>query len=141
MARLLSDPDERSKRPRSKTSEIIEEGMDAVGVDIRWLAQNAHITYEHARRIVRGEAVPSNVLLGVVANLLQLDLKTLERASMYDRINYKYNGLPVELAGKNPEFEPFERVLAKLTPQQRKDLLNLATSWAKANKQHERTGV
>jgi hypothetical protein len=124
-------------KPRTAISELVQEAMDAKGLGIRELAIQIGATYEHTRRIVRGENVPSKFLLRTLADTLELDQKTLERTANHDRLNIKFNGLPMELAGKNPSLAPIERLWGKLTPDQHRNLINIATSWAKMNTQNK----
>jgi hypothetical protein len=53
--------------------------MTAKGVSIRSLAIMLGVTYEQARRIVRGEAVPSKPSLKLISLELELDFNQLDR--------------------------------------------------------------
>ena len=143
---LVKNKTETVEKTRTALSELIEEAMDAKGMGIRELAIAAGITYEHARRVVRGENIPSNPLLKVFSGILGLDEKLIERTATHDRLNIKFGGIPMELSGKDPSLAPMERLWPKLSQEQHKNLLSIATSWAKMNaqqnkKEHEEVSV
>jgi transcriptional regulator with XRE-family HTH domain len=109
--------------------------MEARGLTIKDLAGLLDVTYEHARRLVRGEGVPSRPLIRRLAEALQLSFDDLNRLATADKIRMKFGTVPLELAGKNPELEPIERVWHHLTADQKRDAITLVTSWAAANQQ------
>jgi ribosome-binding protein aMBF1 (putative translation factor) len=120
--------------PSAQLGEMVTEAMNAQGVSIRSLAESLDITYEHARRISRGEAVPSKFILKAVCSLLELDYKELERLATQDKIRKKYGEVSLVLAGKDPTLEPIERAWPKLTDDQKKDAITMITAWAKRNR-------
>jgi transcriptional regulator with XRE-family HTH domain len=122
--------------PRSQLSEPVNHAMEARGLAIKDLAAMLDVTYEHARRLVRGEGVPSRPLIRRLAEALHLSFDDLNRLATADKIRMKFGTVPLELAGKNPELEPIERVWTHLTPDQKRDATTLVTSWAAANQAH-----
>jgi ribosome-binding protein aMBF1 (putative translation factor) len=46
----------------TQTAQMVSAKMEALGISIRDLAYKVDTTYEHIRRLVRGEAVPSKHL-------------------------------------------------------------------------------
>jgi len=107
--------------------------MQTRGLAIKDLAVLLDVTYEHARRLVRGEGVPSRPLIRRLAEALELSFDELNRLATADKIRMKFGTVPLELAGKNPELEPIERVWVHLTHDQKRDAITLVTSWAAAN--------
>ncbi|HUJ21276.1 MAG TPA: hypothetical protein VLX58_07125, partial [Bryobacteraceae bacterium] len=93
--------------------------------------------YEHARRIVKGIGVPSKPILKALCAYLGLDYKEAERIATADRIQKKYGGIPLELAGKKAGLEPIERVWETLTPDQQRDAISMILGWAKRTKAHK----
>ena len=115
--------------------------MQERGVSVRELAESLVLSYEHVRKIVRGEAIPSKHLLRSVAELLQLDLTELESLADVDKVRKKFPHFPTGMLAKNPELEPIERFWDVLTPEQRQDLAMLAQRWAGRNKATAKTPV
>src|SRR5579884_3289142 len=111
----------------------IDAAMQERGVSIRDLARKLEITYEHARRLARGEAVPSSYLLKAVCAYLKLPYEELQNIATSDRIRKKYGTLPLELTGKNPELDPIERAWPYLTDDQKKTLITLAQALVQQN--------
>jgi transcriptional regulator with XRE-family HTH domain len=114
-------------------SELISNALEARDMSIKDLAEHLQITYEHSRRIVRGESVPSRLLLKTLAEPLKLDFEHLVKLATAARIKAKYGSIPAELAGKKPGMESIERAWDKLTPDQQQDLCDMARTWAKRN--------
>ena len=83
--------------------------MERKGFSIRALSEKLKTTYEHVRSIVRGNVVPSRYILRELAEVLDINLKELERVTTADKIRVKFGKIPLELSGKNPELEPLER--------------------------------
>jgi transcriptional regulator with XRE-family HTH domain len=125
--------------PRSQLSEPINRVLQEKGLAIKDLAVMLDVTYEHARRLVRGEGIPSRPLIRRLAESLGLDFDDLNRLATADKIRLKFGPVPLELAGKNPELEPIERVWDHLTADQKRDAVTLVTSWAAANQVAQRT--
>jgi transcriptional regulator with XRE-family HTH domain len=120
--------------PATKLGEMVSEAMEQHGVSIRGMAEALDITYEHARRISKGESVPSKFILKAVCQLLGLDYKTVEKIATEDKIRKKYGEVSLVLAGKDPTLEPVERAWSKLTEDQKKDAIAMINSWAKRNR-------
>jgi transcriptional regulator with XRE-family HTH domain len=115
-------------------SDRISSAMNEVGMTIRGLAQVLGMTYEHARKLTKGEALPSGIVLRAICAELNLDPHEMEMLSTASRIRKKYGKIPMELAGKNPELEPIELAWDHLTAEQKKDATSMIQGWAKRNK-------
>lgn len=118
----------------SKLSEFIHVAMDDKHMDIRGLAELVGVTYEHARRLVRGtEGVnPSPSTLRVLCTALGLNFKAMDKIVKEDAARRKYGTAIMEMSGMNPGLEPLQRVWDKLSESQQRDIIAMATSWAKA---------
>jgi transcriptional regulator with XRE-family HTH domain len=120
--------------PKTQIAELISSKMEQRGKTMKDLAEQFDVTYEHVRRVVRGEAIPSKYVLKLFAQELDIPYPELERVAVSDKIKRKYGSIPAELAGKNPSLEPVERVWGKLTEDQQSALIDMATSFAKRNR-------
>jgi transcriptional regulator with XRE-family HTH domain len=116
------------------TSDLIEEGMKNKKMSIKDLAIKIDTTYEHVRRLVNGQALPSKFTLKEICNVLGLSYKEAERAATSDRITKKFGTIPLELSGKKPGLAPIERVWDNLTEDQQADVVTMVQGWSKRNK-------
>ena len=112
-------------------SDILTEALEKQGAGIIDLAKKLDISYEHARRFVRGESVPSTIVLKEICAYLKLPFEELNVKAKADRMQKDYGNLPLVLAGKNPTLEPLDRVWNDLTEAQQQDIINMARAWAK----------
>lgn len=120
--------------PSTMLSDLISGHMEEKNLSIRGLAEKIRVTYEHTRRIVRGESVPSPLALMAICQELDINYKEAEKLSVAAKIQATYGNIPAEISGKNPELEPIERVWGRLTSQQKRDAINMILGWARANK-------
>lgn len=119
----------------SRLGDYLQVVLEERGMTIRDLAIQSEITYEHARKIVRGDIVPSKQMVRIFSYTLGLPLPEMEELAIADRIIKKHGGLPASLVGKKPDMEPLERHWDLLTPAQKSDLINWAKQWAQRNRQ------
>jgi len=89
--------------PQGRLARALVERMNQVDLTIRQLAQRTGLTYEHIRKLAKGEAHPSRLALQELCRVLQLELARMETLAVADRIEKKYGGIPHELAGHHPE--------------------------------------
>lgn len=118
------------------TSELINAGLAEKKMSIKDLAEAVDITYEHSRRLSRGESLPSKFILREVCKVLGISLQEAERAATADRINKKFGGIPAEMSGKIPSLSAIERVWNSLTEEQQADATAMIQGWARRNRAH-----
>ena len=70
-----------------------------------------------------------------MAEALKINKEELDRIATADRIRIKFGTIPLELAGKNPELEPLERVWKHLSQEHKADLIAQARAWAKRDQE------
>jgi len=121
--------------PPTRTAERLTRRMEELNLSIADLAAQLGATYEHVRTLVRGKAVPSNVMAHALATALRMNKAELERLATADRIRAKYGKIPLELSGKNPELEPLERVWGYLSKEHKADLIAQAEAWARRDRE------
>lgn len=115
-------------------SDLIAEAMTEKNLSIRGMAEKVDLTYEHMRRIAKGESVPSTVILRAICKVLDIDFDTAQRFAVASKIREKYGNIPAEIAGKEPELEPIERAWQHLTDAQKQDAVTMIQGWAKRNR-------
>jgi len=108
-----------------KVATMLDEKMQELGLGIRDVAAQVDISYEFARRLVKGEALPSKWVLLVLSEKLNLDKSELEQAAVADRIQAKFGDAALKLAGKDPEIQPFINILQQLDEGRRKTAMLL----------------
>ncbi|HUQ92893.1 MAG TPA: helix-turn-helix transcriptional regulator [Bryobacteraceae bacterium] len=127
----MKDP----KKYRTRVGEAIAAKMEKVGMSILDLAVKVDTSYEHARRVVKGEAPPSDRLCRDISRVLEIPMETLSELMEQDRIRLRYGGvLPESITGKKPDMEPLERVWDDLKPAQKENLVALAASMVRQNR-------
>ena len=125
---------------KTRTAERLTKRMKELNLSIRELAEKVGATYEHVRSLVRGNAIPSKPMVQTLAKALRMDQVELERLATADRIRVKYGKIPLELAGKNPELEPLERVWPHLSKEHKADLIAQAEAWARRDREANKRG-
>jgi len=115
-------------------ADLISAAMTENNVSIRGLAEQVDMTYEHVRRIVRGENVPANVVLRAICTKLGIDYKEAEKLAVAAKIVSQYGNIPYELAGKNPELVPIENAWPTLRKEQKDAVLAMVRSFSIQNK-------
>jgi transcriptional regulator with XRE-family HTH domain len=90
-------------KPKGRLASALVARMNELDVTLRQLGERGGITYEHIRKIVKGEAYPSRLALRELCRVLDLDTGNMEPLAIADRIEKKYGGIPHALSGKHPE--------------------------------------
>lgn len=121
--------------PLNRTGEMLAGRMRDLKLPLKDVATKVGTSYEHVRNIVRGNALPSNTMAEALAKALKIKKEELERVITADRIRIKFGTIPLELAGKNPELEPLERVWNQLSQDHKADLIAQAQAWAKRDQE------
>ncbi len=109
--------------------------MRELKLSLRDVSTKVGTSYEHVRSIVRGIVVPSDAMAEALAGALKIKKEELQRVITADRIRVKFGTIPLELAGKNPELEPLERVWNHLSQDHKADLIAQAQAWAKRDRE------
>src|SRR5262249_27230983 len=111
---------------------LVQEGMERCGFTIKDISDKVEITYEHARRIVRGEALPSKYVIKLIGEALGIEYDTLIKAALADRLRRKYGAAAVEQAASRlpSGLEELARLWDDLTEENRRDLTAMARAWA-----------
>ena len=112
----------------------LKEKLEDKGKNMKWLAKEVGMTYEHARKLCRGVGFPSQRLLRDICHLLDLEEDDMWRIVVSDKLRHKYGDIPRELAGQTERSVRIERLLPKLTDDQFEDLMRIAEGWAKRNR-------
>ena len=113
--------------------EIIQSAMSKRGVSRADLAEHLDLTYEHARRMVRGESIPPRHRLRRISEYLKIPLHDLEKQTVSDHIRLKHGAITLELSKKNPELEPIERAWVHLTDEQKASIVTMVQVLAQQN--------
>ena len=121
-------------RSHGRLARALVDRMNQLDLTIRQLAQRTGLTYEHIRKLAKGEAHPSRLALQELCRVLQLEPARLETLAVADRIEKKYGGIPHALAGQHPELSLLAPWWDMLTEEQ-KDFFRIEIrSVAEANR-------
>ncbi len=121
--------------PLNRTGEMLAGRMRELKLSLKDVSTKVGTSYEHVRSIVRGIVVPSDAMAEALAGALKIKKAELQRVITADRIRVKFGTIPLELAGKNPELEPLERVWNHLSQDHKADLIAQAQAWAKRDRE------
>ena len=121
--------------PPNQTAEVLTARMQELKLSIAELAEKVGTSYEYVRKIVKGDTVPSEFMVRELSEALKINRAELELLTVADRIRVKFGTIPLELAGKNPELEPLERVWNHLSQEHKADLIAQAQAWAKRDRE------
>jgi transcriptional regulator with XRE-family HTH domain len=119
---------------QTEIGQIITDKMDEKGMSIKDLSQKLDITYEHVRRIVRGEGVPARYTLRQICEELGIPVKQAEKIATRDKVKKKYGPAYLELTGVKPGMETINRLWDSLTEEQQTDVKTMVEAWVKRNK-------
>ena len=134
-------PNENFEQSKTRFGEMLQNAMADKGLSIRDLAEQIGSTYEYMRKLVRGLALPSKYMLNTLHQLLSFDIEEAHKLITADKIEKEHGSIPLELSGKDPELEPFERGWKWLTKQQKSALLEQFRGFIVQNKKHRIRGV
>lgn len=123
-----------SGQPESLLARRLRESMQGQGLSLRKLADKTLVTYEHLRKTVNGETIPSNLALKAICGALKLPFEELEKLAKRQRVLDKYGDVLSEMTGKKPGMQPVEDVWDDLTPEHQQDLIGMAHRWAASDR-------
>lgn len=124
-------------RPPNRTSAAIAQHMAEQGVTIRDLSTRVRITYEHARRIVRGEAIPSTELATRISHVLSMNPDQLLLLGKADRMKEKFD-VEILSVPDSDDVETLKGIWTILSTERRRDLIEIAKLFAGLNSLDEK---
>ena len=103
---------------------LLQKLMDAHDppMGITDLADSIQLSYEHARRLVRGIVVPTRFIAMALAAFFKANFSELEAVAKADAYNRKY-GQKADASIFNPEVAPFSAAWPMLDDSVKADLL------------------
>lgn len=111
----------------------MEQRMNELGLSARQVAGRVGGTYEHIRKIIRGDCLPSNALLEKLCVALELKKGEMATRVEKDKMIFKYGDAAWEFLGINPRLGPLCILLPLAKPGQREYLLGMVRAAAKFN--------
>ncbi len=103
-------------------AQAINDKMAELSLTLLELSDKTGASYEHVRKLSRGLASPSPLMLKEICEVLKLNRKDMERIVTADKIRAQFGKIPDEIAGKNPEMTKLEQYWPNLTPEQKAGL-------------------
>lgn len=120
-------------KSKGRLARALTARMNELDLTVRQIAERTGLTYEHIRKLVRGEAYPSKLALREICSVLGLDVRQMETLAVADRVESKYGGIPHALAGKHPELSLLAPWWDRLTADQKESFRVQIRSVAEAN--------
>ena len=119
--------------PSGRLASALVDRMNELELSIKDVAARSGLTYEHVRKLVKGEAYPSHLALRELCDVLALDQPPMEQLAIADRLEKKYGGIPHALAGRHPELSLLARWWDLLTEEQKDSFRIQIRSVAESN--------
>jgi predicted transcriptional regulator len=93
--------------------------IQEVGLTLLEVSDKTGVSYEHVRKLSRGLACPSRLMLKALCDALQLDHHEMTKLVTVDRIHSQFGHIPEEIVGKNPALAKIESMWPLLSDEQR----------------------
>jgi|SRR5579884_127349 len=122
-----------SAKCEGRLAHALTERMKELDLTMRQVAERTGLTYEHIRKLSRGEAFPSKLVLREICAVLDLQLEEMEALAVADRVENKYGGIPHALVGNHPELSLLAPWWDRLTPDQKESFRVQIKSVAETN--------
>lgn len=116
-----------------RLARALADRMNELELTIKDVASRSGLTYEHVRKLVKGEAYPSRLALRELCQVLKLEHGEMNELAVADRLEKKYGGIPHALAGRHPELSLLERWWDLLTEDQKESFRIQIRSVAESN--------
>lgn len=122
--------------PSSDFAAALDDRMDALKLNPTDLHRRLGdvVGYEHVRRVMRGEAFPSDKALRAICSALEMDFDDMKRLVDEARVKARYGDVVAEMTGRSPELDRLERVWKQLNREQKETLLDVVGVIARRNK-------
>lgn len=91
-------------------------------------------TYEHMRKLYKGMAFPSRLLLKEICRILNLSFKEADEAATRDKVEKKFGSAFHRVVGRDPRVAEWEAIVPHLTEEQQHMLLTMARGLARENR-------
>jgi transcriptional regulator with XRE-family HTH domain len=103
--------------PFGQLGEALSDALETRHTNLPDFARLTGITYEHARKLVKGIAFPSRLLLKEICRVLTLNFDEMDRLLVEDKLRHKYGPRYAEALGENPRYEEVKYDIDALSPE------------------------
>ncbi len=108
--------------------------IEAQHLTVKEVASQADLTYEHMRKLVNGEALPSIEALQRICKVLRADLHEMTTLLFAEKAFRTYGSHTiVDMTGANKELAPIEVNWPHLDAEQKAILIDVAQAMARRN--------
>jgi predicted transcriptional regulator len=80
--------------------------MNEMGVSVRQLATKAGTSYEHIRKLIMGECLPSDSMIERICAALELNKKEMGRRVLKDKMIFRFGDAAWQAAGIDARVAP-----------------------------------
>ncbi len=133
MAKRTAPPQQPTDRPTNRFAVSLKAAMEPHGLTVKDIAEAGNISYEHARRLVNGIALPSKSVTRLLTSKVGLAFDNAWKTVLSDKLEKQFGKQVIaEHTGKNPRLSEWEGVLLRLTEEQNAMLMQMARSLVKS---------
>ena len=118
---------------RSRLALEFSKRMEHRGLAIKDLASATHLTYEHVRKLVSGQALPSIEALKLISGVLGGNLEEMTALLFAEKASRTYGADAVMKMRGNEELAPIEASWPHLNSEQKAILIDIAEGMATRN--------
>src|SRR6266704_5003599 len=113
--------------PSSEFAAALDNRMEALKLNPTDLHKRVGdvVGYEHVRRIMKGEAFPSDRALRALCSALEMDFDDVKRLVDEARVKARYGDVVAEMTGRSPELDRVERLWKQLNREQRDTVIDI----------------
>jgi transcriptional regulator with XRE-family HTH domain len=113
----------------------LEQRMSEVGLSTKELARRVGVSYEHVRKLLIGQCLPSDYTLEKLCAALELDMKEMSRRVLKDKMIFRCGDAVWIAWGRNPRWAPFYILVPLLSPKKWSFMLTCMRAVAEARTQ------
>ena len=112
----------------------VQHRMAEMGLSLRAVSEQCGVSYEHIRKVYKGELLPSKYLLPLLSKVLSLGIEELKNLRVFDMMECKFGAGFWQMRGIDPRLGPIYKFWPYLSDEQKTDLLVVAESRAARNR-------
>ena len=113
------------KQKYGSIAEAMNGAMATKNIGLRDLEGRTGISYEHLRKMSKGEATPSPSKLVSICKILDLDLHSMQALEAAQRMQKKYGSISHVIPGRDRDLAKIESMWPKLSKSRRSVVMKL----------------
>jgi transcriptional regulator with XRE-family HTH domain len=115
--------------------------MNEMGVSVRQLATKAGTSYEHIRKLIMGECLPSDSMIERICAALELNKKEMGRRVLKDKMIFRFGDAAWQAAGIDARVAPCYILLPLLSRSEREFFIFQLNALREAKRKQAGTAI